>query len=212
MTKAQTQSSQEIEDHNASDESTESVEPLEDGKSVDDLKGEPDPEPVVELSPEQVRIEELESEVEALGETLRSYAERADRMRAEFEASKSRIEREHARNLQGDKVKAVTGLLGVLDSLDQALANAPSSEPAFVDGMNLIRQEFETALSGLGLSRFDPSGELFDPERHEALTVMAVPDESQNNRVVHVMKQGALVGEKVVRAASVVVGKHSSAS
>ncbi len=164
---------------------------------------------VVELTQEQRRIEELESEIETMGHTLRSYAERVDRMRAEFDASKARIQREHERAIVGDKVKAVTGLLGVLDDLDQALANTGDADGAFVSGVQLIQKDFAAVLVGLGLERFDPTGEPFDPERHEALTVMPVPDAAQHNTVVHVMKQGALMDDKVVRAATVVVGKHA---
>jgi len=163
---------------------------------------------VVQLSPEGKRIVALEDEVEALSHKLRVYSESVDRMRREFEASKGRIQREHERSLEGDKVKAVTGLLGVLDDLDQALA-AVETETPFVQGVRMIQKDCGTALAKLGLQRFEAMGEMFDPERHEALTVMPVPDAAQHNKVVHVMKQGAIVGEKVVRAATVVVGKHA---
>ena len=211
MSNPQTQANEDVEVvEQSAEEHIDDASAAEAAPETDEATEAAAPEPV-ELSPEQKRIEELEQEVETIGETLRSYAERVDRMRSEFEASKTRLKREHERTLEGDKVKAVTGLLGVLDSLDQALANAPSTEAAFVDGLNLIRRDFEGALNELGLVRFDPKGETFDPERHEALTVMAVPDEAQHNCVVHVMKQGALVGDKVVRAATVVVGQHTSA-
>lgn len=165
-------------------------------------------EEVVALSPEAERILALETDLEALGQKLRTYSETVDRMRREFEASKGRIQREHERSLEGDKVKAVTGLLGVLDDLDQALANV-DDESGFVAGVRMIQKDFTAALAKLGLERFEAMGEVFDPERHEALTVMPVPDADQHNKVVHVMKQGAIVGGKVVRAATVVVGKHA---
>ncbi|MCO4760463.1 MAG: nucleotide exchange factor GrpE [Myxococcales bacterium] len=176
-------------------------------EAVDETEAAPEAE-VVALSPEQERIAELEGDLEALGAKLRMYSESTDRMRREFEASKARIQREHERSVEGDKTKAVIGLLGVLDSLDQALASTEDDGP-FVQGVRMIQKEFGTALAELGLERFEAMGEAFDPERHEALTVMPVPDADQHNKVVHVMKQGAVVAGKVVRAATVVVGKHA---
>lgn len=161
-------------------------------------------------SPEDLRIEELERDLDELGQKLRMYSETVDKMRREFEASKSRIKREHERSLEGDKVKAVTGLLSVLDDLDQAL-QATDEDSSFVQGIRMIQRDFDAALVGLGLQRFEAMGESFDPERHEALTVMPVPAAEQHNKVVHVMKQGATVGGKVVRPATVVVGKHAGA-
>ena len=178
-----------------------------DPQDIQDMEAEP-VEAVV-LSPEAARILELETDLEVLGRKLRMYSETVDRMRREFDASKIRIQREHERSLEGDKVKAVTGLLGVLDDLDQALSIVEGDSP-FVHGVRMIQKDFATALSTLGLERFDAMGETFDPERHEALTVMPVPDAAQHNKVVHVMKQGALVGDKVARAATVVVGKHTA--
>ncbi len=163
----------------------------------------------VVISPQAARILELETDLELLGQKLRTYSETVDQMRREFDASKIRIRREHERSLEGDKVKAVTGLLSVLDDLDQALSIVEGDSP-FVHGVRMIQKDFTTALSTLGLERFDAMGETFDPERHEALTVMPVPHAAQHNKVVHVMKQGALVGDKVVRAATVVVGKHTA--
>ncbi|MCB9737736.1 MAG: nucleotide exchange factor GrpE [Deltaproteobacteria bacterium] len=53
-------------------------------------------------------------------------------------------------------------------------------------------------------------GETFDPERHEAISMIPVTDPAQDNLVVQELKQGARVGEKVVRPATVIVGRYDA--
>lgn len=167
-------------------------------------------EPVVEpepKTPEQLRIEELEAELHAANAKLRQYSDAVDRVRREFTESRGRLEREHARTLDDHKSKLVQGLLGVADTLDSALQGAGDGGKGFIDGVTIVRDEFAKALGALGLTRFDPTGEVFDPERHNALTMMPVTDKAHDGTVVQVLHAGAMVGEKVLRPASVVVGK-----
>lgn len=158
-----------------------------------------------DVAERDVRIADLDAQV-------RHYAQSYDKARTEFTATQERQKREAERNAAREKVKLVGGLLGVLDSLDLSLQSVKSGEPtrAFVDGVQLIRTQFEGALSGLGLQRFDGVGEIFDPNRHQAVTSMPVTDPAQAGRVIHSVAAGVLVGDEVVRAATVVVGAGSA--
>ncbi len=164
---------------------------------------------VVELTPEQQKIEALEAEIDQLQGRVRHYAEVVDRVRTEMQATRGRLEREHERVLDEHKAKAVEGLLPVADTLDSALKGADAGGEAFVQGVQIVRAEFEKALADLGLERFDPTGDVFDPGRHDALTMMPVADAAHDGKVVQVLHHGARVGDKIVRAASVVVGKYT---
>lgn len=160
----------------------------------------------------QQRVADLETKTRELEEQTRHYAAAYDRARSEFAAAKDRIQRENERTQKRDQIKLVTGLLGVLDSLDRSLESvkgqtAPGA--GFVEGVQLIRSQLETALAGLGMKRFDGVGEPFDPSRHQAVTLMPVPDQAQDNQVIHGVAAGVVVGDEVVRPASVVVGKFS---
>lgn len=170
-------------------------------------------EVVVELAPEtpeSKRITELERELLATQEKLRQYSTAVDRARTEFDAARSRLEREQARVVEAQKVAAVGGLLSVLDSLDQALHNVGDGGMAFIQGVAMIRNQFDGALRDLGLERFESMGETFDPERHEAISMVPVTDPAKDNLVVQELKQGARVGEKVVRPATVIVGRYDA--
>ena len=158
-----------------------------------------------EVAERDLRIADLDAQV-------RHYAQSYDKARTEFQATQERQKREAERNASREKVKLVGGLLGVLDSLDRSLDSVKSGDPtrAFVDGVQLIRSQLEGALSGLGLVRFDGVGEVFDPNRHQAVTSMPVTDPGLAGRVIHSVAAGVLVGDEVIRAASVVVGEGTA--
>jgi molecular chaperone GrpE len=165
--------------------------------------------------PKDTKILALEAENEALNDKLRRYSVSVDKIRSEFDASRSRMDREHKRTLEQDKVKAVTGLLTVLDSFDQALQSAESGrveKADFLQGIGMIHRQFENALADLGLTRFKSKGERFDPARHEAISMVPVTDSALDGKVIEEMAVGASVGENVVRAAVVVVGKYTASS
>jgi molecular chaperone GrpE len=161
--------------------------------------------------PARQELAALKRELAAAHDMLRHYSQAVDRAKAEFEASRARLEREQARVVEAQKVAAVSGLLGVLDSLDQALAAPGDGGFAFLQGVAMIRNQFDGALRDLGLERFDAVGEVFDPERHEAVTTQDVEDAGQDGLVVREIRAGAQVHGKVVRPAAVVVGRYLGA-
>lgn len=158
---------------------------------------------------------DLEKRAADLGEQTRQYAGAYDKARTEFAAAKERLTRENERMLKRELAKAVNGLLGVLDTLDRSIESARAATAAgttlgqpFVDGIAMIRGQFEQSLGAMGLQRFDGVGEVFDPNRHQAVTTLTVLDPGQDGVVVHSVGAGALLGDEVVRPASVVVGKY----
>ncbi len=71
----------------------------------------------------------------------------------------------------------MTDLLPVRDSLERGLeaANDPSaSVEALTEGKQLIMKMLTKAMGDHGLKIIDPIGEVFDPEKHEAMTMLAV--------------------------------------
>lgn len=164
---------------------------------------------VVEL---ELKLTEATRRADEASEQTRGYAAAFDKARLEFNSAKERMAREHERSLKRDQVKAVAGLLAVLDNLDRSLESTkPGVAPAesFVDGVKIIRQQLDQSLAGMGLLRFDGLGERFDPLRHQAITTLPVAAEAQDNLVVHSVSAGCVFGDEVVRPATVVVGKFS---
>jgi molecular chaperone GrpE len=156
------------------------------------------------------KVADLDARLRTADEQVRHYANAYDKARGEFNAAKDRIARENERNVRRDQVKLVSGLLTVLDSLDRSLQSLNGGEvpgQGFVDGVRLIRLQFERTLQGLGLERFDGVGEVFDPARHQAVASLPVAEPAQDGKVIQGLSAGARIGDEVVRPATVIVGK-----
>ena len=79
-----------------------------------------------------------------------------------------------------------------------------------VEACYLMRDRFLAALGRQGVERIELDGELFDPRLAEALRVDPVEDPAQNDRVTETLRAGYRLGDVIVRAAQVAVGKHRS--
>jgi molecular chaperone GrpE len=75
-----------------------------------------------------------------------------------------------------------------------------------MEGFLLIYNKFKKILEQTGVKRMEAKGTSFDADLHEAITQLPAPNESQKGKVLEVVEQGYLLGDKVVRHAKVVVG------
>jgi molecular chaperone GrpE len=143
-------------------------------------------------------------------ETLAVDRERLGRALQELEAVKARVERDASAVHEETRSKLVAELLPVLDNFDRAIAAAESNgdAPTVVDGVRMVRRQLENVLLGYGLARFDAVGAAFDPSVHEATNMIAVADPHQDHRVVDQSEPGYMFGDRLLRAAKVVVGRH----
>ena len=136
------------------------------------------------------------------------YLELAQRTKADFENYRRRVARETAEALARGKADLARQLLPALDNLERALATGsdPSAHGALVEGVAMVRDELHNRLAGAGVEAFDPTGEKFDPELHEALSTM--PQEGTESGVVlETVEKGYRLNGQVLRAAKVVVSQ-----
>ena len=124
------------------------------------------------------------------------------RLRADFDNFRKRIDREKAEWSQRANERLVGELLPVLDSFDLGLAN--DTGPGTQDGLRLVHEQMLKALAKFGLAPVDAVGEVFDPERHEAINRMPSP-EHDVDVVCFQSRRGYLIGDKLLRPAQVVV-------
>jgi molecular chaperone GrpE len=99
-------------------------------------------------------------------------------------------------------------LLPSLDNLDRALAAAEAEEPDaehhLTNGIRLVQQELQNALTRVGIEAYSPAGEVFDPHQHEAVAQM--PAEGVESGIVtQVYQPGYRYKDEILRAAKVVV-------
>ncbi len=145
----------------------------------------------------------LAEELEATRWERDEYLDALRRLKAEFENSRKRQERERTRILETASERLVAELLPVLDNLDRAL----EAEGDIHEGVQAIRAQLVAALGKEGLLPVASDGQPFDPNVHEA--VMSQPsDEYEEGTILQTFQRGYLLNGKPIRPAKVVVAKQ----
>jgi len=155
--------------------------------------------------------DQVERDLDELGQAKRErdeYLELAQRTRADFENYRKRVARETAEALARGKAELARQLLPAIDNLERALAAGEdaSAHEALVQGVAMVRDELHSRLEGAGVEAFDPTGEKFDPQLHEALSTK--PGEGTESGVIlETVEKGYRLNGQVLRAAKVVVSQ-----
>ena len=154
------------------------------------------------IEPLQARIDELELALE----DAKAYALRAH---AETENVRRRMERELEKAHKYALSDFAQTLLSPLDTFDIALQAAKDAgiEDQLVQGFELSVKSLADALAKFGIVSFDPHGEVFDPEKHKAMTYVPHPD-AEPGSVIEVFRKGYLLNDRLLRGAEVVVAKE----
>ena len=128
------------------------------------------------------------------------------RLQADFENYRKRMDREKKDWIAFASEKLVLELLPVLDHFELGLANsAKNGAPAAVlEGFQLVCNQFRAALEKAGVQAIDAEGAAFDPHVHEAITHLPSDDVPEGHVVVQT-RRGYKLGDKLLRAAQVVV-------
>jgi molecular chaperone GrpE len=157
-------------------------------------------------------VEQLRAELAEKDRQLREYiAAYKEQIVKGIEDTKTRLEREHARESERLRGRLVGDLLEVLDNLDRTLEAVPAGRrDPFLDGVRLVRDQFLGKLSALGLEPLAALGQRFDPAHHDAIGLVPVTDPEQDSVVMNVVRAGYRFGDKVLRPAVVQVGKLAS--
>jgi molecular chaperone GrpE len=128
------------------------------------------------------------------------------RMQADFENRRKRQEREKQDFVRFANESLISELLRVMDDFERAIDSAKNTNDAkvLVQGIEMVRADFQGILKDNGLKVIDPQGQPFDPEKHEA--VEHVEDaEHPDNTVLEVLRKGYELNGKVLRPAAVKV-------
>jgi len=192
-------------------------------QSEDKLETEQEHELAIEPE-EQAHLEDVVPEAvetaddtnDSLGEqlvkaqaTIKEYWDQILRMRAEIENNRKRSERD-VENAHKYALKSfVENLLPVIDSMEMG-QTAATSENATLEsireGSELTMNMFVQVLERSGLQQIDPLGEKFDPQRHQAISMVEIED-AESNSIIEVMQKGFLLNDRLIRPAMVVVAK-----
>jgi molecular chaperone GrpE len=161
-------------------------------------------------NPENEAADQVERDIDELTAARRErdeYLTLAQRTKADFENYRKRVARETSEALARGKADLARQLLPALDNLERALATGsePSAHGALVEGVAMVRDELQNRLQAAGVEAFDPTGEQFDPNLHEALSMM--PSEGESGVVLETVEKGYRLNGQVLRPARVVVSQ-----
>ena len=130
------------------------------------------------------------------------------RAKAETENVRRRAQEDIAKASKFAIERFAGDLLAVIDSLDAALAVENPSVDSLKSGTELTLKQLLAAFEKSGLKQINPLGEKFDPNFHQAISM--VPSDQEPNTVVTVLQKGYLIAERVLRPALVMVAQAKS--
>ena len=142
------------------------------------------------------------------------YKDKLLRVLAEMENLRWRTAREISDTRAYGISAFARDILAVADNMERALAaldaeireKADAGVKALLDGVELTERELHKVLEKHGVKRFEPLGEKFDPNLHQAM--FELPDPSRPaGTVAQVVQPGYMIGERVLRPALVAVAK-----
>jgi len=143
-------------------------------------------------------------EYERVSEERDAYLDALQRLKAEFDNYRKRVERDRETQHHAGVRDLVGELLPVIDNLERAVAALGGAGDQIVAGVEMVRGQLAGLLAGRGVEEIAAHEEPFDPNVHEAIAQHPT-DEHEEGTVVHVSEKGYRLGELIIRPAKVVV-------
>lgn len=171
----------------------------------------------VEPQPEEAVVEPLlnaEEQIEALQQELVSTKDNALRMVAEAQNIKRRAEKDIDNARKYALEKFASELLAVADNMERALEASDSENEQLkplTEGIELTQKSLLDILAKFNVEQLNPLGEPFDPQVHQAMSMIESPD-AEPNSVTLVMQKGYTLNGRLLRPAMVMVAKAPAAS
>jgi molecular chaperone GrpE len=146
---------------------------------------------------------EAEPELDPLAAAEKALAERTldlQRLQAEYVNYKRRVERDRELVRENATYAALAPIIEVLDTIDRAREHGEVE-----GGFKAVADQLERIVTGLGLVKFGAEGDAFDPMVHEALSHIGTDPAVEVTTCKVIAKAGYKIGDRVVRAAQVLV-------
>ncbi len=154
-------------------------------------------------------VESLRARLDSLNAAMEAAKEQVLRSQAEAQNARRRADQDIEKAHKFGQEKLVVDLLPVVDNLERALDSLNQDDPSFkaiIEGIELTHKSFVDVLAKHKIEAINPEGEPFDPELHQAMTMVANPD-VEPNTVIDVFQKGYTLHGRLVRPAMVVVSK-----
>ncbi len=156
---------------------------------------------------EPTPLEKLQGQ---LAEKTREAAENYDkwlRLMAEFDNFKKRTQKEKADLMKFSNESLLRSILPILDNLERAIDHGKGSQnnTSLLEGLEITLRQFLNTLERFGVKPLSARGEVFDPEKHEAVSQQE--SEQEPNRVISEIEKGYIYQDRLLRPARVIVSR-----
>ena len=158
-------------------------------------------------------VEELEKKLsdsqKKIEEVLASYREFKQQSTAEVQKARERLQNEFNRRTAKTKSDLIGKFLDILENFERALAvaNQKHSFESLLEGVQLIRSQFVATLAEHEVTELNLDGQPFNPELAEAVGVIEVETEEEDQLVLEVVSKGYRMGDLLIRPAKVRIGR-----
>lgn len=159
-----------------------------------------------------VSNEEIEAELEAelgLLDEVNKWKETAARTAAELDNYRKRMARDKAESIKFANQRLLEDLLPVIDNFHMGMQAAASDQESMIyRGMEMVQKQLEDFLTNQGVTVIQADGQTFDPNFHEAIS-QEETNEAEDGQILHVIRRGYQLGDRLLRPANVIVAKKS---
>lgn len=165
------------------------------------------PETQQEETVEQKSEIAADDSVKKLQDELAEAKDKYVRLYAEFDNYRRRTAKEKLEMVQSANEQLIRSLLSVMDDFERAEKSFKDKNDKEAEGFFLIHSKFRKVFDQFNVKPMEAGkGTDFNPDWHEAITQIPAPEENLKGKIVDVVEQGYVIGEKVIRFAKVVVG------
>ena len=157
----------------------------------------------------EVSIAELQKQLAQAEKKATENWDKVLRIQAEMDNLKRRTQKDLDSAHKYGLEKFAKELLNVIDSLELGIQAATSDAPEVVklkEGSELTIKQFESVFAKFNIEAIDPTGQPFDPEFHQAMTMLPSED-AEPNTVINVFQKGYVLNGRLIRPAMVVVAQ-----
>jgi molecular chaperone GrpE len=149
--------------------------------------------------------------LEALRREADEHRDRYLRVAAEMDNLRKRSAREVELARKFGAERLAQAILPVRDSLEAGLAAAEKAgQGALLEGVRATVRLLDEAFAAAGIREIDPKGQPFDPNKHEALSLLPAANVAPNT-VLEVFQKGYELNDRLLRAAKVIVARGADA-
>lgn len=155
-------------------------------------------------SEEKKILEEKEKLLQEETKKVKEYVEHLQRLQAEFENYRKRIEQEKKLIIKQANQELIQKFLNILDSFELAFKTI-KEEDEFSKGIKMIYSEFYSTLEKEGLKKIDCLGKKFDPYFHEVL--LQGESDQEEGIIMEELQKGYMLNDRIIRFSKVKTSK-----